>query len=81
MQKVMTNDLAHSANNNKTGAKQHHKLYFDIDATYTVSYISRLLGVSQRIALRYVNQSGQLTERGMQTLADFNEAMNQDFLL
>lgn len=53
-----------------------HPVYFDLNATYTVSYISRLLAISPTMALRYVKQDGTLTERGIQTLHDLNKELN-----
>ncbi len=54
-------------------------LRFDLEATYTVCYISRLLGLSKRMALRYVQANGILTDKGIQLLHDLNERLGQDF--
>jgi len=71
--KVRMSDLKCKANNPSYGEK--HKLCFDLDATHTACYISRILGVSKRVALKYVNHDGKLTDKGIQTLHDINEEL------
>lgn len=50
--------------------------FFDLDDTYTLSYISRLLGISERLALRYVDKQGKLTEKGIEVLQSFNDELS-----
>jgi hypothetical protein len=50
-------------------------LLFDLEADYTVCFISRLLRVSKKMALRYVDAHGNLTQRGIQVMHDLNEEM------
>ena len=65
--------------NERTQINQYHMLHFDLEATYTVCYISRLLGLSKRRALKYVKANGKLTDKGIQMLHDLNEQLSQDF--
>jgi hypothetical protein len=44
-----------------------YSIYFDLDSNYSVCFISRLLRISKRMALKYVNTNGTLSERGVQT--------------
>lgn len=53
-----------------------NRVSFDLDDTYTLSYISRLLGISKRMALRYVDKQGNLTEKGIQILLGFNDELS-----
>ena len=76
MPRVRTKDLGRKVNT--ISSMEKHRIYFDLEATYTVCYISRLLGVSQRVALKYVHHNGELTEKGIQTLQDINEELNQN---
>lgn len=76
MAKVRTSDYERKVNNPCFWEK--HNLCFDLEATYTVCYISRILGVSKRVALKYVHHNGKLTDKGIQVLHDINEALCQD---
>lgn len=54
-----------------------HSLFFDLEADYTVCFISRLLRVSKKMALRYVDAHGKLTQRGIQVMHDLNEELKR----
>lgn len=72
----MLAEIKHTAFIGKTlNSKEKCRIYFDLEATYTVCYISRLLGLSKRRALRYVDKNGRLTDKGIQTLHDLNEEL------
>lgn len=52
-----------------------HKATFDLNEKYTVSFISRLLKISEKMALRYVDEQGNLTDRGVETLLNLNKEL------
>lgn len=74
----MLTEIKHTAFVGKTlNSKEKSRMFFDLETTYTVCYISRLLGLSKRRALRYVDKNGMLTEKGIQTLHDLNEELKK----
>lgn len=54
---------------------QKPNVYFDLDIPYSINFISRLFKINKRMALRYVDESGILTERGVIALQQLNEEL------
>jgi phage portal protein BeeE len=46
---------------------------FDLEATYTLTFISQLLRVTRKKAYHYVDEKGCLTPKGKQVLDQLNK--------